>query len=96
MYLLTVPEVAERIRVSPELVRRWLRQGRLRGVRLGGTRLGWRILDADLERFLVSAGLPVADSLTSAGHLVGTPPEPIRTTPPGRSRRARRHRGKHV
>ena len=74
MYLLTVPEVAERIRVSPELVRRWLRQGRLRGVRLGGTRLGWRILDADLERFLVAAGLPVANALASPGEVIGSPP----------------------
>lgn len=57
MELLTVTEVAERVRVSPELVRRWLRQGRLRGVRLGGTRLGWRIPEAELDRFLVAAGL---------------------------------------
>lgn len=59
MQLLTVPEIAARIRVSPELVRRWLRQGRLHGVRLGGTRLGWRIPDTELDRFLADAGLAV-------------------------------------
>jgi len=63
MHLLTVPEVAERIRVSPELVRRWLRQGRLHGVRLGGTRLGWRIPEAEIERFLSASGLAVVDRI---------------------------------
>src|SRR3954447_11780216 len=37
--LFTVPEVAERLRVKHETVRRWLREGRLRGIRLGGTKL---------------------------------------------------------
>ncbi len=50
--LLTVREVAERIRSSPETVRRWLRQGRLRGFRPGGTKLGYRVLESDLQRFL--------------------------------------------
>ena len=50
--LLTVREVAERIRSSPETVRRWLRQGKLRGFRPGGTKLGYRIPEAELERFL--------------------------------------------
>jgi excisionase family DNA binding protein len=50
--LLTVPEVAERLRASEYTVREWLRRGRLRGSRLGGTRLGWRIPEAEVERFL--------------------------------------------
>ena len=50
--LLTVREVAERIRSSPETVRRWLRQGKLRGFRPGGTKLGYRVPEAELERFL--------------------------------------------
>ncbi len=50
--LLTVAEVAERLRTHPETVRIWLRQGKLRGRRLGGTRLGWRVSEAELERFL--------------------------------------------
>ena len=53
--LLTVREVAERIRSSPETVRRWLRQGKLRGFRPGGTKLGYRVPEAELERFLAEA-----------------------------------------
>ncbi|MGH2460971.1 MAG: excisionase family DNA-binding protein [Chloroflexota bacterium] len=68
---MTVSEVAQRIRVSPELVRRWLREGRLRGVRLGGTRLGWRIPDDEVERFLLAAGLNVLPSLP-ADPAIGT------------------------
>jgi excisionase family DNA binding protein len=56
--LLTVREVAERIRSSPETVRRWLRQGKLRGFRPGGTKLGYRISEAELERFLAASGRP--------------------------------------
>ena len=50
--LLTVQEVAERLRVNPETVRRWLRQGRLRGVMPGGDRAGYRVAESELRRFL--------------------------------------------
>jgi excisionase family DNA binding protein len=53
--LLTVREVAERIRSSPETVRRWLRQGKLHGFRLGGTKLGYRVPEGELERFLAES-----------------------------------------
>ncbi|MDQ3810976.1 MAG: helix-turn-helix domain-containing protein [Chloroflexota bacterium] len=53
--LLTVREVAERIRSSPETVRRWLRQGKLRGFRPGGTKLGYRVPESELQRFLVES-----------------------------------------
>jgi excisionase family DNA binding protein len=56
--LLTVAEVAERLRTHPETVRRWMRDGRLRGIRLGGPKLGWRVAEAELERFLADAGAP--------------------------------------
>ena len=78
MILLTVPEVAQRIRVSPELVRRWLRDGRLRGVRLGGTRLGWRIPDDEVERFLFAAGLSVPQG-SPTDQFVGTSVDPPTT-----------------
>ena len=39
--LLTVKEVAARLKLNPQTVRRWIRSGRLRGVRVG-TR-GWRV-----------------------------------------------------
>jgi excisionase family DNA binding protein len=62
--LLTVREVAERLRSSPETVRRWLRQGKLRGFRPGGTKLGYRVPESELQRFLSSAereGKPPSD-----------------------------------
>lgn len=49
--LLTVAEVAEQMRASGETVRRWLRSGRLRGFQPGGTRLGWRIAESEIQRF---------------------------------------------
>ena len=39
----TVAEVAEIKNVNPETVRRWLRDGKISGQRLGGTKSGWRI-----------------------------------------------------
>ena len=53
MTYLTVAEVAERLKVYPGTVKRWLRDGRLVGVSLGD-RAGWRIAEDDLERFLAS------------------------------------------
>lgn len=50
--LLTVREVAQRLRSSPETVRRWLRQGKLRGFRPGGTKLGYRVPEDELQRFI--------------------------------------------
>jgi excisionase family DNA binding protein len=50
--LLKVTEVAARLRVSTETVRRWLRRGRLRGVLLGGDRGGYRIPASELDRLL--------------------------------------------
>ena len=50
--LLTVREVAEHLQATEESVRRWLREGRLRGVRPGGTRLGWRVPESALRRFV--------------------------------------------
>ncbi len=46
-----VPEVAERLRVDPETVRRWLRAGKLRGMLLS-QQGGYRIPDSELRRFI--------------------------------------------
>ena len=46
-----VPEVAERLRVDPETVRRWLRAGKLRGLLLS-QQGGYRIPDSELRRFI--------------------------------------------
>jgi excisionase family DNA binding protein len=47
--LLTPEEAAEILAVSPKSIRKWLRQGKLKGVKAG--RL-WRIRERDLEAFL--------------------------------------------
>ena len=45
---LTVDQIAEKLQRHPELVRRWLRSGRLHGERIGWS---WTVLPRDLERF---------------------------------------------
>ncbi len=50
--LLRVDEVASRLRVSDETVRRLLRKGTLRGIRLGSTKMGWRIRASEVDLFL--------------------------------------------
>ena len=48
---LTVDEVSVRIRVHPRTVKRWLATGKLRG-KLLGDRAGWRVPEAELQRFM--------------------------------------------
>ena len=50
--LLTVKDVADRLQVPEDTVRVWLRQGRLRGIRPGGKKTGWRVTESDLGQFL--------------------------------------------
>lgn len=49
--LLTVQEVAQRLNLTYETVRRYVHDGRLKGVKFGN-RGGWRIRERDLEAFL--------------------------------------------
>lgn len=66
--LLTVGEVAQRLRMRPETVRVWLREGRLRGTRLRADKLGWRVPEAEVERVLDTASTtpsPPADALAA-------------------------------
>ena len=49
--LLTVDQVAERLQVNEQTVRRWLREGELTGIAFGG-RTGWRVGEEDLQAFL--------------------------------------------
>lgn len=49
--LLTVAQVADRLKVNPETVRRWLRSGQMRGTLLGD-RAGWRIPKSEVDEFL--------------------------------------------
>ena len=55
--MLRVEEVAEAIGTTPDTIRRWLRDGKLRGVRPGGTKLGWRIPASEVERVLTAQPL---------------------------------------
>jgi len=51
--LLTVDEVAERVKVNPETVRRWIKSGRLPAVRPAGG--PYRIHSTDLDHLFGSA-----------------------------------------
>ncbi len=53
MEYLTVADVANRLKVHPATVKRWLRDGKMGGVLLGD-RAGWRVSEDDLARFLDS------------------------------------------
>lgn len=50
--MLKVAQVAERLQVHADTVKRWLRAGDLKGFRLGGNRAGWRVRESELERFV--------------------------------------------
>ena len=48
MKYLTPDRVAERLHRNPELVRRWIREGRLRAEKVGRS---WAVPERELERF---------------------------------------------
>ena len=50
MRLLTPDQAAETLQVEPSTVKRWLRQGRLAGIKPGKE---WRIRESDLQEFLL-------------------------------------------
>ena len=49
--LLTVSEVADRLKVERRTVIRWIRENRLRGFKLGQGRF-WRVRERDLKKFI--------------------------------------------
>ena len=49
---LTVQEAADRLRVNVQTVRKWIREGKLKGSLMGGRRSGYRIPDAEIRRVL--------------------------------------------
>ena len=52
---LTVEQVADLLSVTPELVRMWIHDGRVRATMLGGRKLGWRIAESEIERLVEAA-----------------------------------------
>lgn len=48
--MLTTKEVAARLRLHVSTVQRWLKRGTIRGVRLGGTKAGYRVSEREVER----------------------------------------------
>ncbi len=48
---LTVEEIVDTLKVHEQTVRRWLRDGELRGVLLG-RKAGYRVRESDFEAFL--------------------------------------------
>ena len=48
--MLTVKQVAARLQIGQVTVLRWLRSGKLLGVKPGGTRIGWRVPVTEVER----------------------------------------------
>lgn len=57
--MLTVREVAERLRANDVTIQRWLRSGKLKGYKPGGTRLGWRIPESEVQRVLAGTEEPM-------------------------------------
>lgn len=50
--LYTVQEAAKVLNVNPEVLRRWLRNGTIKGIKIGSD---WRISEATLEEYLAKA-----------------------------------------
>ncbi len=56
MDIMTPEEVAKVLKVTPETIRKWLRNGELTG---SNTPAGWRVTPADIEAWLAKHRRPV-------------------------------------
>ncbi len=73
--LLTIDEVAAYLRIAPNTIYRWCRDGKLNGIKIGKE---WRIARADLESFLTRrTGLLQVPPLAALLRTKLTPPEHI-------------------
>jgi len=63
--ILTTKQVAERLQLDPETVKRYLQKGILKGFKPGGGKSGWRVLERDLEDFINRASAGVGCSSRS-------------------------------
>ena len=50
--LLTIEQVALRLQVDDETVRRWLVAGKLKGFKIGGSL--WRVSESELKEFITT------------------------------------------
>jgi excisionase family DNA binding protein len=53
---LTEQDIVRELHVDARTVRRWLRDGQLRGQQTGGRRLAYRVSETELRRFLRARG----------------------------------------
>jgi excisionase family DNA binding protein len=60
--VLTVAQVAERLQLNEQTVRRWLRTGKLKGTLIGGTKAGYRVPESEVARILAGEMSPLAAS----------------------------------
>lgn len=49
---MTVDDVAERLKVNAETVRRWIRSGKLEVLQVGGNKGGYRVHPDALDKFI--------------------------------------------
>ena len=56
---LTVEQVADRFQVVPETVRRWIRNGVLPALDMGGPKAGYRIRESAIEEFVAKRYGPI-------------------------------------
>ena len=63
---ITVQEAAEQLRVHPQTVRLWLRDGKLRGRLIGGRKSGYRIPAAEIGRLLSPDDVPAGETSSEA------------------------------
>lgn len=50
--MLKVPEAAAQLGINREVLRRWLRVGKVRGWMIGGRKAGYRIPQSEIDRIL--------------------------------------------
>lgn len=48
--LITPEKAADRLSVSPVTIRKWLREGKLRGIKVFGS--GWRVREDEIDKFI--------------------------------------------
>jgi excisionase family DNA binding protein len=68
---LTVKQVAERLQIGEVTVLRWLRSGKLAGIKLGGNRIGWRVPESEVARLERGSPTPPRAELRATAERLG-------------------------